>query len=437
MTMNMQEIMNVLFVCVFFFEMLISVIFFSNIAQKKNSLYAILLAGALIFEAGALINIFVFSTSWFNVTFSVLANIIVCLIFFRIKPIKAIFYSVLLVSVSTFLEHIIVFLISSFSNLYLTEYKSETILLVIEIIMSKLLYFLIVMILLRFTHKDESIIKVPVAFYLFPSITLISVICFWYISLNQQLELKNQTILGIVSILLLLATLFVYFSFQTHAQKENKMLILQQAQDKIKTDITYYDILEKQNNNLRTYAHDAKNHLTAIQNLNNDPKIADYISQLLECLADYSNVCHSGNKILDVIINKYVTECRLKEVIFEFDIKNNNLIGLEYYDTVTILTNLLDNAVEASLHSSNKYISIETDYRNNFSIIIITNSCDVAPEFDSALIPKTTKENKALHGFGIKSVKKTLKKYNGDIAFEYDSDNKFFSATIMFEAQSI
>ena len=424
-------LITIAFVFVFFIEMLIATIFFNSISEKKKPLPIILLTGTLIFEIGTLINVFVVSTSWLNVTFSVLATVALSMLFFKIKTKRAIFYSVLLVSLSTILEHIVIFVISSFSKLYLIDYQSETTLLVVEVIISKIIYFISVLILQKFSQKDKTIAKVPAAFYLFPIITLVSVLFFWYISLNQQLELQNQIVLGIVSVLLLFATLFIFFAFQTHAQKESKMLLLQQ--DKIKTDISYYEILEQQNTNLRIYAHDAKNHISAIKNLNTDPQIDVYISKMLESLEEYSNVSHSGNKILDVIIDKYITECNINKINFVFDVKNNNLVALEYHDTVTILGNLLDNALEAASVSKDKTLSFETDYRNNYSVIIISNSCDTQPKFDGNKHPLTTKEDKALHGFGLRSVKRTVKKYNGDIALDYDADKSMFVATVMLE----
>lgn len=423
--------MGVLYVFVFLFEMLISLIFFSNIVDKKQKLYKVILLGTLIFEMGAFINIYLISTVWLNVLFTFFANYIFSILSFKIKAMKAGFYSLVLVAISTFIELITVFLISSYSDLYITEYKSETILLIIEIIISKVLYFFVVQMLSRFTHKDNVLIKIPIAFYVFPLITSISVICFWYISLNQYLEFRNQIILGIVSILLLLATLFIFFSFQSNAQREKKILLLQQEQDKINTDIIYYDILEKQNDNLKTYAHDAKKHLSAIKNLNNNPDIDIYISEMYESLSKYCKVCHSGNHTLDVVIDKYVAECNISNLKFEFDIKNNNLTVIDYYDIVTILGNLLDNAVEAATNSVERYLSIETDFRNDFSVIIISNSCDINPRFNNSELPSTTKKNKQLHGFGLKSVKKSIKKYNGDIAFEYDDQKKTFIVTVM------
>lgn len=424
-------IINILFICVYFFEMLIAAVFFGSISEKKKPLYLILICGTLMFEVGALFAILIVNTAWVNVLFSITATFLLALLFFEIKPIRALFYSVILVAVSSILEHIVIFFISSMSNLKIAEYESETVLLVIEIIISKTMYFFAAMLLSRFMQKDKSIIKIPAAFYIFPAITLISVECFWYISISQYLEYKNQIVLGIVSILLLLATLVVYFAFQSNAKKENELLMLQQEQRKIKTDIAYYDILEQQNNNLRAYAHDAKNHLAAIKSLNTDTEIDGYISKMLESLAEYSKVCHSGNRTLDVIIDKYVTECKINGLNFEFDLNNNNLSGMQPYDIVSVLGNLLDNAVEAAKNAETKTVRIETEIRNDYSVIIVSNSCDTPPKLNKTELPITTKTDEKLHGFGLKSVKKTLKKYGGDIVFDYDGSSRLLFVTVM------
>lgn len=66
---------------------------------------------------------------------------------------------------------------------------------------------------------------------------------------------------------------------------------------------------------------------------------------------------------------------------------------------------------------------------------MITNSCGIQPEFSSSGELKTTKENSKLHGFGIKSVKNALKKYNGDLSLEYDHKSGEFIATVMLDAR--
>lgn len=427
-------IINAAYIVVFFIEMLISCMFFSNLSERKTSLFATLCIGTVLFEIGAVINILLISTAWFNALYSVIANFLFSIICFRTKPIRSVFYSILLIAVSTFLEVISVFIISSVTQLYVSDSQSNPIQLVIEIVISKAIYFVFVMVISRFVKEGNKGIKIPMSFYVHPIVSMISAISFWYIGLNERLEYKSQLILAIISFLLFLSTIFLFFAFQYNAQRENKFLLLQQEQDKIKTDMIYYDVLEKQNDNLRIYAHDAKNHLAAIKNLNTNPQIDTYISEMLKNLSEYSNVCHSGNRIVDVIINKYITECKINGIDFEYDIKNNNLSCVEYYDTVTILGNLLDNAIDAVNNSKEKFISFETDFRNNFSVIIISNSCDRNPLNESGDITETTKSNKRLHGFGLKSVRKTVKKYNGDVAFDYDFENKIFIVTVMIES---
>ena len=97
---------------------------------------------------------------------------------------------------------------------------------------------------------------------------------------------------------------------------------------------------------------------------------------------------------------------------------------------MAILNNLLDNAIEAAVNSKNAFVSLSANYVNTYAVITISNSCNNTPiTFNNKLI--TTKENKNKHGMGIRSVKKTLKKYDGDLEWEYNENNKIFITTVM------
>ena len=85
---------------------------------------------------------------------------------------------------------------------------------------------------------------------------------------------------------------------------------------------------------------------------------------------------------------------KLNDWYKKFDIKNNNLSQIEPYDLVGILGNLLDNAIEATEKSKDKTVRIESDFRNNFSVIIVSNSCVNTPKLDNSKLPSTTKNNK-------------------------------------------
>ena len=151
-----------------------------------------------------------------------------------------------------------------------------------------------------------------------------------------------------------------------------------------------------------------------------------------ESLKAYNSVSRSGNITLDVIINKYLTECSLKGIEFKFDVRVSNLKCVDDFDLVTILGNLLDNAIESSEKSIQKSISLETDSRNAYNIIIVSNSCDYSPTAQGEELI-TTKKNSAIHGIGIKNVQKAVKKYDGDMSWEYNHSNKTFILTVMIK----
>ena len=418
-------------ILVYFLETLISYVFFSRVSKSKYKLWKSILIGSGIFFIGAVINI-IFQNSILVNTLSYSAiGFLFLIICFDINTKKALFYSVLSGAFLCATEMITIFSISALIDVELKSYNNNAYILLADVLISKFLYFVTLLILSRIINKKEKTSKIPVSFYLFPTAVLSTFVVFWNIMTVYQLSKNTMNIIICVSIFLFLSTILLFISYHYNAEKEQALLSLQQEQDKLKTDLAYYNILEQQNSNLRVYAHDTKNHLSAIKNLNTNPEIEMHISQMSESLAEYSKVCHSGNHTLDVVVDKYVTECKINGLNFTFDIKNNNLVNIMPYDTVTILGNLLDNALEAAKQSEQKTVLLETDYRNDFSVIIVSNSCDKNPLSDGRTLPLTTQSNKQLHGFGLKSVRNTLKKYNGDISFDYDGKNKIFVVTVM------
>ena len=49
----------------------------------------------------------------------------------------------------------------------------------------------------------------------------------------------------------------------------------------------------------------------------------------------------------------------------------------------------------------------------------------------------STKQDAELHGFGLKSVRKTLKKYGGDLNWEYNNADHSFTVTVMLSPRAV
>lgn len=126
-------------------------------------------------------------------------------------------------------------------------------------------------------------------------------------------------LLAETSLILLAGTVVLYISFRHSLEKDNELSMVKSENLMLQTEKAYYDLMKHQNEQLMIYAHDTKKHLSAIQGLNSDPLIDVYLEKLLAQLKEHTKTCQSGNKILDVIINKYATECQMLGIDFDYD----------------------------------------------------------------------------------------------------------------------
>lgn len=415
---------------VYFFEMLISYLFFSKVAERRGLPLQCWLIGLLCFDSAAVANLLSDNTVWVNLISFCLANFTFAVLCFHMKPSTAVFYSFILTALMSALEIMVIFVTSVLRGSDATNYNSDVILLVLYITISKTLYFLTCLILANHIINNKGQRKFPLGLYVYPAGTFICLTLFWYICTQQTLNYISQCLLAVVSMILFGSTVVLFITYQHSLERENEYMLVESEYKRLQVEKSYYDILEHQNQQLMLYAHDVKNHLNCIQNLNKDSRVNSYIEKLSEQLNRYTSHCHSGNQILDVIISKYAATCELKGIHFEYDVRLCNLSHIDDFDLVAILGNLLDNALTAAEQSKHKELSVSTALRNSYCVIVIENSCDTEPvSHGNRLL--TTKRDGRLHGFGLKSVEKTLKKYQGDFGWEYNNINNRFITTVM------
>lgn len=255
-----------------------------------------------------------------------------------------------------------------------------------------------------------------------------------YIGIRESFSAESYRILATASVFMLVTSAIAILTQFHFLETQEEYQLLKTESVRYQTERDYYAILEEQNNALMIYAHDAKKHLAAIRSLNDNPEVTGYVDCLNDQLHTVTQVGHSGNKLLDVMLSKYSFSCRQKNIHFDYDVKLCNLTQLQDIDLVAILGNLMDNAVTAADDSVGKEINLSTAHRNSYDILIISNSCDTPPIFQERTL-FTSKENVQSHGYGIKSVQRTLAKYGGDFDWEYDESTHIFTATAMIGTQ--
>lgn len=415
---------------VYWAEMLIAYTYFSSIQERRFSVGKCFLCGLILFSGASALNLIFGNNTTLNFCISILVNIFFSITCFRGTVARSIFYGIILFIMSGTLEIATIALSSVITGNAFLDYNNDLLLLLFEAISCKGLYFLAVLIAIRILTPTGNGTKVPLNFVVFPISSTFCIFAFWHICAQPWCPPQVKLLMAVAGGCLFISSVFLFITYTRQAEKDIDAMGVKSELARLQTEQSYYQILDQQNQNLMIYAHDAKKHLAAIQTLSDNPQISGYVAKLSQELQAYTRNCHSGNKLLDVMINKYTIDCEMRGIRFEHDIKVCNLSQLDDIDLVAILGNLMDNAVTAAQHSTAKTISLNTVHRNSYSVIVLSNSCDHPPkQIGNRLV--STKSDISAHGFGLKSVEKVIRKYQGDYEWEYDQEKKIFTVTAM------
>ena len=424
---------NFISVVSYFIEFLIAYNFFNDVflSKIKNSYstligitcYLIILL-VFIFQNNALINVTLFFT----------ANTLFAFICFKCNIKKAILSSIFLAGIMSSTEFLSMSILSMAYNGDINTYNSNFATYTIGVIFSKTLFFVFtrLSISLGFHLSERTKTRTPFFLFLFPVSSLVILYTFWVVSSNYALSEEVEFIISGASIAIILAIILTYVFYGKTSKELDELYKAQSEAERINTDIAYYSILDRQNDILKTFVHDEKNHLTVIKSLADNPEVNKYIDKIYGQIKHHSMFGNTKNKMLDLMINKYQYICENESIDFSVSIKTANLSFIEQSDLIALISNILDNSVEAAKNSREKIIDLSINKVNGFDILTCSNSCDIKPQAIGKTL-KSTKTDDGFHGLGVKSIKRIVNKYHGDFEWSYDENTKEFVIYIAFK----
>lgn len=416
-------------------EMLIMYMYASSLFDKKQKTLSILLYSELLYLAISVFNI-ISGNIIINIVSFMAINFIVLIINYKITIRQSIIHTIILTAIMLISECLVAFPTSALLNVDLLLYKEQFTLMLIESSLSKMLYIALCFILTK-TNKIEkgNRTKIPLYLFLFPLCSIFVLVLLICIAANYDLSVTLNNAIAILSVILLLSVVLTYILYNNFSKKEKELYELKNEFSKIETDKSYYQILERQNEEIHSFSHNTKNHFQVIKSLTNEKKVEDYIDNCYGKLEKYSMFGKTNNKILDIIINKYSLLCEIKNIEFLVSIKTANLSYIKDDDLSALLSCILDNAVEAAEKTENGKVELNLNNQNFFDVLTCINSCNYNSDFDKNEL-KTTKENADMHGYGTKSIKKIVKNNKGTYSWKYDKSNNEFITTIIFKKES-
>lgn len=216
-------------------------------------------------------------------------------------------------------------------------------------------------------------------------------------------------------------------NFSNKQETERRMLNMQLKQQQ--SEIRQLDLQYK---SLSKLQHDFNNKINCIHSLmlsEEYDKAIDYSEKLLgENSSFYFNFIKCSSSIVNAVVNSKFGKAN------EFGIKTSCRIVIaipEYleYDLSILLSNLLDNAIEAcqkNIHKSHIILSISEI--GGYYRITVKNTID-KPVLKVNNKLETRKADKQKHGWGLKSIYDITENYNGNM--DIYEDNEMFVVDIL------
>ena len=153
-------------------------------------------------------------------------------------------------------------------------------------------------------------------------------------------------------------------------------------------------------------------------------KLSEFLSEEKQRFMHRAEYIRTGNSTADTVINTKLSVAKESGITFTVNARFPEQCRISDIDLARMLGNLIDNALEASQREDDPYIDIKVSVVREMLIMNIVNGCTVPPADTSSHKP-----DKLHHGIGLKSVRDTAEKYNGQFELVFE-DGKAI-ATVM------
>ena len=251
-------------------------------------------------------------------------------------------------------------------------------------------------------------------FALFPLFTLVAIIALVF-AYDAQSVMDIYYSLFFVASGMLVLNVLIFILLDNVVKRESeireKEIMLEQTEHLNQMYRSLSDEREKQ----KARSHDYINNLNVMLMLAREGKVDEeirYIEEQLGRELQSVDVIDTGNTLINAVLNIKYLEAKEKGIIIPFIADNLTGLKISDSDLVTILTNILDNAIEAVQKCDEKRIVFKIIKDSDLLIIDSTNPyAGQLPDEDSFI---TTKNDKKNHGFGLLNVKNTVKANNGN-----------------------
>ncbi len=227
---------------------------------------------------------------------------------------------------------------------------------------------------------------------------------------------------------------FIFCIFALATQIERQRALSEQQRHELKEQL-----LVSQNAQFESYkenvelvnrkCHDIKHQVAAIKKMDNEESRTKALSDIEKSVMIYDSFIRTGSDMLDTILTQKNHICIENEILFTCVVDGRLLAKVDAVDLYTLFGNMLDNAIEAALAVAKEKRSISLSVMQKMGTVVISeeNPYTIINNDNGHFF--TTKNDKANHGYGLRSMEIVVEKYEG--VFETKAADGIFKLTIV------
>ena len=252
-----------------------------------------------------------------------------------------------------------------------------------------------------------------------------------YEQASMSQENSTTVLLSILDIVLLFILNFSYYA--TYKNIEHRHRITSLEVQKTLEDAEKMSIAIDQTNReeLEKLRHDIKNQFSYLdvmlqqgQNKEARAYIKEYVNNSNPVLNSFS----CSNKVINSIINLELTKAKIKQIKIDVKVVVPPALPFQDIDLVSLLTNMIDNAIENYYSVDKDVITVRIMKQNDFIRFIVSNPVNLE-KVNLRSLTKTSKVGRG-HGYGTKIIKNIATAYNGYVDFNIE-DNRFVCDAVL------
>lgn len=202
--------------------------------------------------------------------------------------------------------------------------------------------------------------------------------------------------------------------FAAHSLKALEKTALEKAQTE------YFERINDQCTEVRQIRHDIGNHLSAIAALLDSGDVSrarEYLGDVADKLLCPVLPAATGSRVLDMLLFHKRDQMQRMGIDLRPEFTADvSAFGISDHDLCVIFGNILDNAAEAVSRLPEGDRTVTLTVKKQMDMLLIFCKNKYAGERPSEKSFATAKRDKAAHGLGLAGIRRTAKKYGGDIS---------------------